>query len=96
MTQAHILIKGKVQGVGYRQFVKAQASKQVLTGWVQNLPDGSVEAIIQGEKEKIDALIAMCKIGPFMADVKDIEVAWETLKDVFPDFVVYKTEFSVH
>jgi acylphosphatase len=95
MTQAHILITGKVQGVGYRQYLKSHAKKLTLFGWVQNLPDGSVEALVQGEKENIDDLIAMCKIGPFMSDVVAVNVSWEIVRDVYPDFVIYKTEFHL-
>lgn len=84
MKQAHIFISGFVQGVGYRYFVKNNARKLGLTGWVRNLPDGRVEAILQsssssdqeGEKA-IEQMIALCRKGPFLAEVRDLEVTWE-------------------
>lgn len=77
MKQAHIFVSGFVQGVGYRAFVKKQAKKLGLTGWVQNLPDGRVEAILQGTKDNIEKLIEICKKGPYFSEVKEIVVEWD-------------------
>ena len=54
MKVAHIFISGFVQGVGFRQFIKINADKLKLKGWVRNLSDGRVEAMLQGSKEKIE------------------------------------------
>lgn len=70
--QVHVIITGSVQGVGYRQFVKSNARKLGLYGWVRNNEDGSVESVLQGDKSNIDQLLALCKKGPFLAEVKDI------------------------
>ncbi len=56
-SDAHIIVKGFVQGVGYRNFVRKQAEKQNLTGWVRNLPDGTVEILIQGKRNHIIIVI---------------------------------------
>ncbi len=72
MQQAHVFISGKVQGIGYRQFVKSNARKLDLTGWVQNTEDGGVEAVFCGEKEMIDMMITVCKKGPFLAEVEHL------------------------
>ncbi len=93
MIQAHLVITGYVQGVGYRQFVKNHARQLGLTGWVQNLPDGSVEVLVQGEKKDIESLIKECRKGPFLAQVKDIKVEWQDIKNRFSDFQIYHTNF---
>ena len=74
---AHIFISGFVQGVGFRQFVKRNAIKLGLTGWVKNLSDNRVEAVFVGAKEQIEKIISICEKGPFLSEVKDVEVIWE-------------------
>lgn len=91
MQQAHLFISGRVQGVGYRQFVKSKARKFGLTGLVQNLPDGRVEAVVQGEKNTLEQLIRICHRGPFLAQVTAVEVTWEDVTASFPDFSIHKT-----
>jgi acylphosphatase len=86
--QAHLFITGLVQGIGYRQFVKQNARKLGLTGWVKNVSDGSVAAVLQGKKEVIEQLIPLCRKGPLLSDVKDIQVSWEDDKEAYKDFIV--------
>lgn len=86
MQQAHLYISGFVQGVGFRAYVRSKARKLGLTGWVRNLSDGRVEAIAQGEKEKIMRLISYCKRGPFFSKPTNIVVDWEDQSEVFPEF----------
>lgn len=74
---ARVFISGFVQGVGYRRFVKSAAKKLGLTGWVKNLADNRVEAILQGSKEQIEKMIAICEKGPFLSEVKNVVVEWE-------------------
>jgi acylphosphatase len=74
---AHVIISGFVQGVGFRRFVKYQALKLGLTGWVKNLADNRVEVLFQGPKERIEMIIAVCKKGSFFSEVKDLRVEWE-------------------
>ena len=88
MTQAHLTISGSVQGIGYRYFVKSNATRLGLTGWVRNNPDGTVEALLQGEKEPIEQMVALCKKGPFLAEIKDIKITWEETKENFTDFTI--------
>lgn len=83
MKIAHLLIFGSVQGVGYRKFVKQQAQRLRLVGWVRNLPEGTVEAEVAGDEDAVAELVALCKKGPFLSIVKHIEVEWEEKKD-FP------------
>ncbi len=86
--QAHIFISGFVQGVGYRQFVKHNAKKRSILGWVRNLPDGRVEAVLQGAKENIETLITSCRKGPFLSEVDTVEVVFEDIKETYKDFVI--------
>jgi acylphosphatase len=69
----HIKIHGKVQGVGYRIYATRVARRLGLKGWIQNLRDGSVEAMVEGEAESIDEWIGEIKEGPRYAEVIKIE-----------------------
>ena len=75
-TRAHLLIKGRVQGVGFRWFVADIATTFGLAGWTKNLFDGRVEAIFEGERETIEAAIERCADGPRSAIVSGIDVDW--------------------
>lgn len=71
------MIKGRVQGVFYRAFTRDIAAQLGLRGWVRNLSDGSVEALMEGYRDDIQRAIKQCYSGPPGAQVDDIEVAWE-------------------
>lgn len=88
MKTCRVFISGFVQGVGFRHFVRSKANELKLTGWVQNLPDGRIEAIFQGSKEKIEQMIKLCKKGPFLSEVEDVEVRWDKVIDKFKEFVI--------
>jgi len=87
---AHVLIFGFVQGVGFRQAVKRKARFLGLTGWVKNLPDGSVEAMFSGPKKNIEEAIRFCKAGPFLSEVKDIDIKWIDKKTDFNAFEIVR------
>lgn len=74
MKRVRLIIKGRVQGVGYRAFVERAAGELGLSGWVRNRADGTVEALIEGDGAAVDAFIARCKDGPAMAHVSDVVV----------------------
>lgn len=88
MKQAHLLISGFVQGVGYRKFVQNYARKLALTGWVKNLADGRVEVIVQGSHEKIQELLRRCEKGPMLSEVRDISLTWEDPLGNFSEFSI--------
>lgn len=88
MTQAHLLISGSVQGIGYRYFIRSNARRLGLAGWVRNNPDGAVEALLQGEKEIIEQMIILCKKGPFLAEVKQVVIDWQNAQEVLHDFTI--------
>lgn len=90
IKQARVLISGFVQGVGFRHFVRNKALEIGLTGWVRNLPDGRVEVVLQGSKEKIEEMIRLCKKGPFLGEVEDIVVEWQEEDRQFSDFSIQK------
>lgn len=75
MRIIRLAIRGQVQGVGYRAFVEAEAMARGLKGWVRNRRDGAVEAVIAGEPQDVEAMIAVCRQGPRSARVDTIEVA---------------------
>jgi acylphosphatase len=69
----HILVRGKVQGVGYRVFVEYHARQRDLAGWVRNRRDGSVEAVFAGLQKSVEGMIATCRIGPLSAQVDSLD-----------------------
>ena len=69
----HVMIRGRVQGVGYRYFVEREAQSRDLEGWVRNRRDGSVEAVFSGPAEAVTAMIAACRRGPSSARVEALQ-----------------------
>jgi len=86
MKRAHIFVSGRVQGVFYRAETKNNASRLNLTGWVRNLPDGRVEAVIEGKEDNVNALINWCSKGPGFASVTETEVREELFTGAFEGF----------
>ncbi|MBI4191704.1 MAG: acylphosphatase [Betaproteobacteria bacterium] len=74
-TVKHLVITGRVQGVGYRHFMSRTAHELRVTGWVRNRHDGSVEAVISGTPEAVHALIERARRGPQSAMVADFRVS---------------------
>ena len=73
MSDLHVRVTGVVQGVGFRWFVREKARRLGLSGWVRNLPDGSVEVAAAGEQGQLDLLLAELKKGPTGAMVEAVE-----------------------
>ena len=78
MVRAHVFITGQVQGVSFRYYTRQEALVLGLTGWVKNLPDGRVEAVFEGDKDKVNNMIAWCWEGSPSVTVTGVEVTWET------------------
>ena len=70
------LISGRVQGVGFRAFVRRNALDRGLRGYAENLDDGRVEVVAEGGQDDLEDLLVKLKTGPAHADVADIEVEW--------------------
>jgi len=86
----HLFIKGKVQGVFFRQTTKVTAEKKNVTGWVKNLHDGRVEAVLEGNDVEISEVVEWCHAGPVNAVVDDVEIITELYKGEFSKFdIVY-------
>lgn len=92
MEQVHLLISGFVQGVGYRAFVRSKAQKLGLRGWVRNLSDNRVEVLAQGEEEELRKFIKTCEKGPFLSEVKNVAIEWQTPVQNFDSFEKKPTE----
>ena len=75
MRKVHVIVSGRVQGVGFRAWMRANARQLGLDGWVRNRSDRSVEAVLSGDKARVDELLAMCKIGPLASRVLSVEVS---------------------
>ncbi|AMG86594.1 acylphosphatase [Bordetella parapertussis] len=72
METVHVIVKGKVQGVGYRHAAVRRAHMLGVTGWVQNLPDGTVEAVVQGTADQVDHMLEWLRRGPPAAQVREL------------------------
>ncbi len=76
LSSAHIFVSGKVQGVFYRSQADQTARQLGLTGWVQNLADGRVEAVVEGPQDAVEAMIRWCHQGSAAAQVANVEVEY--------------------
>ena len=86
--RVHILISGKVQGVFFRQALKVIAKKNNVVGWVRNLPDKRVEAILEGDSKSVNSVIKWTRVGPANSRVDDIQVSNEEFRNEFSTFEV--------
>ena len=82
--QARLIITGRVQGVGYRDWALATGQQLGVTGWVRNRTDGSVEALVVGDERAVGQMIAACRRGPRLARVDEIDVEPVDL-DILPE-----------
>ena len=73
-THLRLKISGKVQGVGYRAYVVAEATRLGVDGWIQNRADGTVEALVSGPNAAVEKLVGLCMKGHANAVVKDVEM----------------------
>jgi acylphosphatase len=69
----HVVVRGQVQGVGYRAFVEQEAHRRGLHGWVRNRRDGSVEAVFAGPRTVVEAMIEACRRGPISARISALD-----------------------
>lgn len=84
-AQAHLVVRGRVQGVGFRWFVYQEANNLGLVGYVANLSDGGVEVVAEGDKTAVEALIRLLRRGPAFSEVTEVDIDW------LESFQEYKT-----
>ena len=84
--RAHAIIHGVVQGVFFRASTREEAVRLGVGGWVRNLPDGSVEALFEGEKLKVEAILGWCHKGPPGALVSTVDITFTLYKGEFKRF----------
>lgn len=89
-ARAHILVSGRVQGVFFRDHARTWAVSLGISGWVRNRPDGRVEVLAEGERQRIESLIGSLEQGPPLALVASVDVDWEDYRGEFPDFRIVR------
>ena len=86
--RAHVFVRGKVQGVYFRQNTRIVATRHGVMGWVRNLKDGRVEAVLEGNKMDVNEVIEWCYAGPPKAIVDDVDIYYEKYTGEFREFKV--------
>ena len=84
--RVHIWVKGRVQGVGFRAFVQQNALAIGVTGWARNVGYNTVEAVAEGPRQVVEALIKWCHQGPPAANVTKVAVTWPSYEGTFKRF----------
>jgi acylphosphatase len=87
-VRVHVFVGGKVQGVYFRQKTMETARSHGVTGWVRNLPDGRVEAVLEGDESSVKNVIEWCKIGPPKAQVENVNAIFESYTGKFSEFTI--------
>jgi acylphosphatase len=83
-----LIVRGKVQGVYFRFNMRQVAMKNSVVGWVRNLPDGNVEALLEGNKEDVNQVVHWSKIGPDYARVDEVKMDYEQYTGRYKDFII--------
>jgi acylphosphatase len=89
VAQCEAVVRGHVQGVHYRYHTRQHAQQLGLRGYVENMPDGTVYVLAQGERDALLALLAWLRTGPRAAEVSDVDVHWGTGTARPPGFEVH-------
>ncbi len=87
-ARVHVIIHGRVQGVFFRLKTQAAARQYGANGWVRNLPDGTVEAVMEGSPKAVESLLAWCNQGPRLARVEKVDISRESYTGGYNDFKV--------
>lgn len=77
MIRKRVIVRGRVQGVFFRDSTRRQAASRNVVGWVRNRPDGTVEAVFEGDSEAVEAMVSFCREGPRGAEVEHVELHHE-------------------
>lgn len=87
-SAAHIIVRGLVQGVGFRYFVHQRARRLGIVGVVRNAPDGSVEIEVEGARSLLEELVGEVRLGPRASRVSDVSVTWRTPGRAMTEFSI--------
>lgn len=87
-ARAHVIIHGRVQGVFFRMETQKAAQQYGAVGWVRNLPDGNVEAVMEGPRKAVETLLNWCGQGPRMARVDKVDIKREAYLGAYETFEV--------
>lgn len=87
-SRVHIVVRGKVQGVFFRDYAKKEADKLQLTGWAKNTDDGGVEIVAEGDKTCLRRFIVLCEKGNPLSTVTNVDYDWEEYSGKFNDFYI--------
>ncbi|MCK4792240.1 MAG: acylphosphatase [Desulfobacteraceae bacterium] len=85
-VRAHAVIDGRVQGVCFRMDTRLAAAERNIKGWVRNMRDGRVEAVLEGEENDVKSMLKWCEAGPPLARVNKVAVEWEPHTGQFDAF----------
>lgn len=83
---AEIVVEGRVQGVGYREFVRTWAERLGVVGYAMNLRDGTVRVVVEGERAAVEALVPELERGPRLSKVTRVSVSWRAPRGEFTGF----------
>ncbi len=87
-ARIHMLVSGQVQGVYFRENTRKKAEELGISGWVQNMLDGRVEIVAEGNKEKLEELARWAKQGPAFAKVEEFQTDWQEYKGGLEEFQI--------
>ncbi len=85
-VRAELILKGTVQGVGFRAYIQRHAVEQEVTGLVRNRPDGTVEVVLEGDEHRVQHVVDRCVMGPPAALVKSADLTWVAFTGAYDAF----------
>ena len=85
-VNAKIIVKGRVQGVGFRWFVQQKAKKFAVSGYVKNLDNGDVEIEAEGDRGRVEQLLKSVKVGPTFSKVRNVVIEWQKFTGKYDSF----------
>ena len=88
MIRRSVVVHGRVQGVAFRHYACRRALELGVTGWVRNLPDGSVEGLFEGDETAVNALVEWCRSGPAAARVERLDLCEGVYRSEFDSFLI--------
>ncbi|MGE5248144.1 MAG: acylphosphatase [Verrucomicrobiota bacterium] len=88
IAEVHVVVSGRVQGVWFRGETQRVAREAGVDGWVRNLPDRTVEAVLQGNRAALERVLAFLRVGPSGARVTDVAVTWRPPGEILHGFEI--------